>query len=281
MTRRRDISVRRYSLDEIREIMNSMKNLAYMESRKISGFLESQRAVVASMETAARDFLGFYPDTMVEPDDVSLEVYILVGTERGFCGDLNRGLLNYFDRLLQDHGDDKVRLISVGHKMQSLLQDDARVIQHVEGASVVEEVSEVLNRLVNQLAAIQHEYASMTLYVVYHDEQQRPVHNILLPPFQQFLHQPPLHRHAPILNLEPRQFLRELSHQYLFATLHAMLYTSLMAENRRRVSHLEGAVQHMQEQIENMRHQDNVLRQEEIIEEIEVILLRSGDSDLS
>jgi F-type H+-transporting ATPase subunit gamma len=46
-----------------------------------------------------------------------------------------------------------------------------------------------------------------------------------------------------------------------------------MAENRRRVSHLEGAVRHLDNETTKLTHLYNVLRQEEIIEEIEVILL--------
>jgi F-type H+-transporting ATPase subunit gamma len=59
-----------------------------------------------------------------------------------------------------------------------------------------------------------------------------------------------------------------------------MLYTSLMVENRRRVTHLEGAVKHMDEESDELRRQCNTLRQEEIIEEIEVILLSSSELDV-
>jgi F-type H+-transporting ATPase subunit gamma len=95
----------------------------------------------------------------------------------------------------------------------------------------------------------------------------------LLPPFQNLLHQRQQEPHAPELNLEPGKFLLELSYHYLFVVLFEILYTSLMAESRRRMVHLEGAVQHMDEQSEELHRQSNILRQEEIIEEIEVILL--------
>ncbi len=279
MSRRRELAARLHGLDEIREIMNSMKSLAYMESRKIGGFLASQRSVVSGMEAAAEDFLGFYANTLSAPDEADIEVYVLVGSERGFCGDYNRGLLYYFEQLSGKANEDKLRLITVGYKLQGLFRNDGRVLQQIDGASVVEEVSEVLNRLAGCLASIQRQWTSMKLYIVFYDDELQLKHKILLPPFQQFLNGPPAHAHAPLLNLQPRQFLRELSHQYLFAALHAVLYTSLMAENRRRVMHLEGALRHMEEQIENLHHRDNVMRQEEIIEEIEVILLRSGDME--
>ena len=52
-----------------------------------------------------------------------------------------------------------------------------------------------------------------------------------------------------------------------------------MAESQQRVMHLDGAVQHMDEQSEELHRQSNVLRQEEIIEEIEVILLSAVSLD--
>ena len=80
----------------------------------------------------------------------------------------------------------------------------------------------------------------------------------------------------PVLNMAPPRFLIELSDQYLFAALHSLLYTSLMAENHDRVRHLDGAVRHVDEQSEELAQKCNALRQEEIIEEIEVILLSAA-----
>ena len=55
------------------------------------------------------------------------------------------------------------------------------------------------------------------------------------------------------------------------------MYVSLMAENIQRVRHLESAVQHLDDKSANLLHQSNALRQEEIIEEIEVILLSEAN----
>jgi F-type H+-transporting ATPase subunit gamma len=85
--------------------------------------------------------------------------------------------------------------------------------------------------------------------------------------------------HAPALNLAPRAFLLELIEHYLYAVLHAILYASLMAESTRRVRHLEGAVRHLDEEAERLLRRSNALRQEEIIEEIEVILLNAATVD--
>ena len=61
MSRRREIDTRLGSLDDIGKIMGSMKNLSYLETRKLSRFMDSQRRVVAGIDSAARDLLGHYP----------------------------------------------------------------------------------------------------------------------------------------------------------------------------------------------------------------------------
>ena len=73
--------------------------------------------------------------------------------------------------------------------------------------------------------------------------------------------------------------LAELIDHYLFAILHKIMYVSLMTENVRRMQHLEGAVHHLDDKSAELLRECNALRQEEIIEEIEVILLSASDLD--
>ena len=55
-----------------------------------------------------------------------------------------------------------------------------------------------------------------------------------------------------------------------------MLYSSLMAENRQRHAHMENALNKLDEDRARLRLVYNALRQEDITEEIEVILLSAG-----
>jgi F-type H+-transporting ATPase subunit gamma len=103
----------------------------------------------------------------------------------------------------------------------------------------------------------------------------------ILPPFEQPGKRVPIFAHPPLLNLQPKAFLAELIDHYLFAALHQILYVSLMAENQHRVQHLEGAVRHLEDKSADLLHRCNLLRQEEIIEEIEVILLSTDSLDNS
>ena len=278
MTRRRDLEQHRHSLAEIRDIMNSMKTLAYMETRKLDRFLDAQCAVVQSIENAAADLLSFYPETLPEAKETTA-VYLLIGTERGFCGDFNHALLRYLESALQAHPMDRPMLIVLGRKLVTLLEGDARMVASINGASVVEEITPLLNQVVSELMTIKEKYGVLSVYCLFHRGEDRIAMKKLLPPFQGFLHNPPRFPHPPLLNQSARAFLAELLEHYLFAALHEMVYTSLMAENHERVTHLEGAVKHLDDESDELARQCNALRQEEIIEEIEVLLLSSSSLD--
>jgi len=53
-----------------------------------------------------------------------------------------------------------------------------------------------------------------------------------------------------------------------------------MIENQQRIQHLENAVHHLDDQTEELGRKINALRQEEIIEEIEVILLNASSNSV-
>jgi F-type H+-transporting ATPase subunit gamma len=275
MTRRRNLERHRQSLAEIRDIMNSMKTLAYMETRKLARFLDAQHAVVQGIEDVATDLLSFYPEAMPGAKE-TMPVYVLIGTERGFCGDFNHALLKYLESALQEHPPVNPVLIAIGRKLYTLLEGDVRVAAQIDGASVVEEVTSVLSQVVGELSSLQEQHRMLTVYGLYHGGEDGIIMQQLLPPFQRYLHQTPHFPHPPVLNQSPREFLAELTDHYLFAAQHEMLYTSLMAENHRRVAHLEGAVKHLDDESAELVRQCNVLRQAEIIEEIEVILISAA-----
>lgn len=275
MTRRRELERHRQSLGEIREIMGSMKTLAYMETRKLGRFLEAQRNVVQSIGNVAADFLGFFGDTLPGGIPVA-RLFLLVGTERGFCGDFNHAILRRLDAELDGDPAGQPILLPVGHKLHTLLEKDPRVAAFLPGASVAEEVTALLSQVTTEIGAIQSRQNDLAVYCIHHSDRSDIAVRQLLPPFLGSAAPAVAFSFPPLLQEEPRAFLSQLADHYLLAALYEIFYTSLMAENDARVVHLESALGHLEEQSEELARQGNILRQEEIIEEIEVLLLSSG-----
>ncbi len=271
MGRRREVQQRLAALNEIDGIMVAMKNLALLETHRLAKFLDTQRRAVASIEAAAADFLDFYPQAVAPSEGLQQRLLVVIGSERGLCGDFNETLLAPLAAARQQ-GD--TLLVAVGRRLEAKLQDDAGISAFVEGPSVGEEVQASLVRLVKVLSKLQLQRPEEVwrISALYHDDERgEPRLRQLLP-----LAEPAgrsAYSHAPLLNLEPKKFLSQLTDQYLFAVLHEVFYASLMAENRNRLEHMDSAIRRMEKDQAKLRLRYNALRQEEIIEEIEIIML--------
>ena len=166
--------------------------------------------------------------------------------------------------------------IVVGAKLASKLADDTRLRAAIDGAGVVEEVDAVLVKLMEVLTAPAMPGASdgpLRLTVFHHQPEQEQVAVTILQPLQPAAMKKQPYPHAPLLYLPPRSFLGGLVERYLFACLHELIYSSLMAENQRRMQHMDAAVRRLEKTSAELVRKRNVLRQEEITEEIEVIML--------
>lgn len=279
MSQRRMLAGRLASLGESGEIIRSMKNLAFMEARKLARLMEHQHGVIARIDTIARDFLASYPETL--PPQASLHrVFVVIGSRRGFCGDFNERLLLRLENEQSRRGVAQAPVVGVGHKLCRRLQSATDLAVAVEGADVAEEIPVVLRAIVDALDTQRESHGALRMSVLHQSSDTSEPRMIeLLPPFEEHRGAAPLPAEAPLLNLDPRQFLLELGEQYLFAALHGVLFESLLAENERRVRHLDGAVRHLEERVDKIRRRVQALRKEEIIEEIEVILLNAAQLD--
>jgi F-type H+-transporting ATPase subunit gamma len=284
MSRSRLLQLHITQMKEIRTILNSMKNLAFIETHKLTRFQMMQSQAVTNIENVAMDFLDFYPLSVA--DDNATPICIVVGAERGFCGDFNESLINTIEEEAYSG------IIAIGSRLCNRLEDHPlEVIASIEGANVAEEVPAILNRLIDTISSVEVSRGdinrpvnygttnlapTLQLTVVYHDSVLgQIIRRQIYPPFPRKQQRSLRYGNPPVLNLEPTVFFSDLTHHYLFAVLHEIFYISLMAENQRRLQHLEGAVKHLDDETVNLRRKSQIYRQEEITEEIEVILLNA------
>ena len=274
MSKRHDIDEHRRTLGEISGIMRAMKNLSLMETHKLSRLLAAQERVVASLETAAADFVSFYPHVM-GPSLKGRAVFLLIGSERGFCGDFNQALVRAFEEHSRHLVDRPPVLITVGRKLEPKVTGDARLYAALDGPAVAEEIQPVLIRVMEALHQLHagKKDDSFETTVFYHDAGAEGVSIETLQPFEKFT-QPVRHfSHPPRLTLEPLAFLAELIDLYFFSVLHQLFYSSLMAENRLRLQHMDNASRRLDKESADLKVRRDRLRQEEITEEIEIIML--------
>jgi F-type H+-transporting ATPase subunit gamma len=271
--RRHELDKHRRKLGEIRDILASMKTLAAMETHKLTRFIEAQKQMSLSIADIAADFLCFHPGILPEAVP-QFDVILIIGSERGFCGDFNDRIIEELNRQFTVQARKRAKLIIVGSKLHPLLDESTDQSIYIQGADIADEIVSVLDSLAEALATYRQ---VASFYVVNHGELPNEIVTAkLLPPFNEPPPKTCAYSTPPLLNMPPTDFLLELTDHYLFNSLHRILYLSLMAENQHRVQHLEHATRHLDDSTEELGRKINALRQEEIIEEIEVILLNAA-----
>jgi F-type H+-transporting ATPase subunit gamma len=274
MSRRHAMARRLTALTDIGGILLAMKNLALMETRRLGDFMNSQQRMVAGIEAAAADFLAWHGHLATTPD-IGHELCVVVGSQQGFCGDYNDAMV---ERLLQSCSgiDVSPRWIVVGQRLSARLGDNSHMILALPGATVTDEVPAVLLRLSREISRLlaSSNLADQGLSVLHHCATSGEIRLRRLLPLRDL---PPPTRtpHPPDLNLLPVDFLAGLTHHFLYAALNASIYSALLAENRQRQSHMDRALQRLDETTEHLRLAANRQRQEDITEEIELLLLAS------
>lgn len=211
MSRRRDLERHVHGLGEINEIMGAMKNIALMETHKLTRLLATQHRAAETIRTAASDFLAFHPELLVI-DEAACELYLLIGSERGFCGDFNEAVARQL--AMSPPRDAGPALFIVGSKLAGRYANDRRVASALAGPSALEEVEPALLRLIEALNgwhAAQRPPRPLRLTVVHHEPGGPDVKVTRLHPMHEWTPEVPRSGYAPLLNLDPRDFLRRLA----------------------------------------------------------------------
>lgn len=229
-------------LKEISEIMTAMKSLSQVEVSKLSRFIGHQRRMLANIETAASDFLNAFPFQAASGPQP--KIILLIGSERGFCGNFNDRVQAALDALPPT--EPAPSLLVVGSRLATKLASHSGVIAQLDGATLTEDVPTVLNRLMDTLHTTRQQLAGegVALLSLAHEAEGEPALKHLLPIAPQ---QTSTFSYPPRLQLPPPEFFAELLDQYLLATLYGLLYESLAAENRQRLAHMEHALDRLDE----------------------------------
>lgn len=269
MSRYRTVETHLGQLRELQAIIASMKTLSQLELHKLSALSASQHALAENLGYIAADFYHHYPQPR---DERAGELWLVLGSERGFCGDFNEGLLHTLLQRFPHCRETPGRVLTVGRKLWLRMEEALPGFVALEGASVSEELSRTLSAVVSSIQQTMVEEGTGILQVLYHDDVRGRIEaHRLLPP--EFPDEVGGWRGPPLLQLSPQQFLTQFLQHYLYLGLNERFVVSLLAENQYRVQHLEGAVRRLDERLEVLATRARSLRQEEITEEIEMILL--------
>ncbi|MCB1944898.1 MAG: F0F1 ATP synthase subunit gamma [Thauera sp.] len=277
MSKRRELARRMASMTDIGELLGAMKNLALVESQRIAAFIEAQRLVASIVRDALADVLRHHGEDLLPPArDAGQHAPVLcvIGSERGFCGDLNQRLIDAARGAITTASSPPA-VVLVGQRLIDAWDAGAtKADACIVGAGFADEADAVLARLLAALAARLAPSARRgsprvdLLHMAEGGVRSVRVLPADLPPGAAA---PPSHSVA--LNLPAVTLYAELLGQYLETGIGTALYDALLYENQARLAYLEQARQRIDERLIALGRLANRARQEEITEEIEIILL--------
>lgn len=278
MTKRSQLKEHLHTLEEIGNIMTAMKNLCSIEMNKTTKFLLMQERVMKTIQEVSSDFLSFFPIFPRPKTDATPVIYILIGSERGFCGGFNDYVVNQLARLKEQSTDFNPALISVGRKLALKLANDSRVMATLDGPNALEEIPTVILKILQSLEDVSSQrhidLHSWQWRIIFNEEEQNQIQTKMLQPFKEFGLNKEVHFSVPpILTLPHDLFLAEFVDNYLFAMFHSIFYKSFYAENHQRFFHLSNSLDRLDSKQNTLKGYLNLLRQEEITEEIQIIML--------
>ena len=263
MSRYRELTEHLKGLEDIRAILAGMRTLAAVELQRVTRLQEAGARLRQGLEVAVAAHFAGRPSPPAPPE---AGLCVLLGSEKGLCGDFN-------ERLLAEAAHHARPRVLVGSRLAAAAVQMPAVAARCPGALAADDVGPVLTGLAQTLAGL--DAAGGRLDVLCHDPQQHRVRRVAVLP-------PPTgattSEARPRLQLPAPQFEAALLEQYLFAVFNGLLLGSLLVENQQRIAHLQAALQRLDERCDGLRQRQRHARQEQIIEEVEVALSVSGVS---
>jgi F-type H+-transporting ATPase subunit gamma len=261
MSRYRELSEHLKALEDMRAILAGMRTLAAVELQRVTRLQDASEQLRQGLEAAVA---AHFADRPPPPATADVGVCVLLGSEKGLCGDFN-------ERLLAAAASDAQPLVLVGAKLAATALRMPAVAARCPGALAADDLGPVLTGLAQTLAGLNA--PGGRLDVLCHEPQQHEVRRVAVLP-------PPsgatTSAAAPRLQLPAPQFEAALLEQYLFAVFNGLLIGSLLVENQQRIAHLQAALQRLDDRCEELRQRQRHARQEQIIEEVEVALNVAG-----
>jgi len=267
VSRRHAIEAHVGTLLDLRDVLDAMRTLSLAEIAKLHRTEAMRRDLLAALDGVAEATAPFYPALGAPPASA---LWILVGSERGFCAGFNEAVARRWDAVRAE--DPRARAIAVGSA--SAVAPSDSVLARVAGPAITEDIDATLIAVLREVAAYERS-GDVPIALSTIATGAGGVETTAILPYR-----PPRATAAvrpPDLNVTPQEFIRGFVDQFVDAALHRIFAGSLLSENRARLAHMTSAIDRLDDTVTALRRRMHRMRQEEITQEVEMILLSADD----
>lgn len=276
MTAPSGLRARAALLDELRQIVQAMKNIAFVELQRVARVRPAQQQAAQAVMQALRT-LPADPQAAAEAAGASRKgaiAWLVVGAERGFCGAFNARLAHAVSELREQQP--TARVLVASHRVLDLLAEAGQGggVVGLPGCAAAEEADAVLDEWLAAIA--RHASDCRELWLLHTadsglarlrlwPEPESPAQPSGARARQAARPSPGHHLPIPVLRGALRQ-------QALRLVLQGGLYASLEQENHWRLMQMQRAQDHLDELGKTLQRRYAALRQADITNELETLV---------
>ena len=268
MSQRQDIEAKLALYDELNGILGAMRSFALAELKRIGRHETAQQQVMDTLALAVQDLAAYLPAAAVSPltaQNRLNDIWVVLGSARGFCGSFNEDVIRVWRQQAQPGNP----TFLVGERLRGLLAGDDLI--GIPGAESGLDASAAIDRILDAVAALRlDDPAEFGLIVCVRDDRAARCQRL----WPLLSHAPASAGYPPLTLMPAAEVAVGAAEHYLYHSLLALLLCSIRVENHMRLLQMENALRPLDEGYEDLQRRRNRLRQEEIVQEIELMARR-------
>ncbi|MGR8950860.1 MAG: F0F1 ATP synthase subunit gamma [Gammaproteobacteria bacterium] len=259
MSKRREVESRLALYEDLSGILGAMRSFALAELRKVGKRETTQQLLVLKLNEALNDIAFALPP----PEQTESDIWLLFGSMRGFCGSFNEDVRRFW----QEHAGARQPVILIGERLQDLFPETGSTLR-IPGANGGLDAAATIERILPAIAELRQPRRVLPgLIACFRDEHGARSQRLLPLTIEQTASP----GYPPLIPASPRETAIGIAEHFLFHQMLAILLRSIRIENHLRLMQMENALRHLEEGSSELIRKRNRLRQEEIIEEIELM----------
>jgi F-type H+-transporting ATPase subunit gamma len=248
-------------LEELRQIVQAMKNLAFAETQRLAHAQPALAAARDAVMQALERVPAAPPGAPLDPGRPPC--WLVIGAERGFCGAFNDRVAEGARQLAA--GTAGLRLLAAGQRLNGLLGSLPCPVVALGGCATLDEVDATLEEWQHALALEAPRCGQIWML---HASEAGLVRRRLAPPERTAPSPAP----AALRYLPDGPLRSALLRQAMRLQLEDGIFESLRQENRWRLSQMQRAQDHLDDLSQQLRRRYAALRQENITNEQETLM---------
>lgn len=265
---------------ELLSIVGTMKGLAAASIHEFEVAVHALREYIRTIELGLQMALSGRPDLVPShPADGGRVGAIIIGTDQGLCGPINREMAQVASRWLADHSapDEDRWVVALGVRMTRELQAaGVGVDQELPLPTSVEAVAPQVEKLIIEIDRWRRHDGVNRVMVFHQHPLQRTRRNArthqVVPPdihrLESIAARPWPTRMRPGTPHDWEEVLSSLLRQDLLIALYRAIAEAKAAEHGARLSAMQAAEQNIRERLDRLRNRYNQLRQAQITAEL-------------